>query len=273
TANLADRMDKRLKETKDIQKVAQEFAAEANMKPADMIKETPFIKPGDDVPGIGSSQQFEAVIAPLNNPGDVGDFTGVKGGFAIPTLIEKREPRIPEYDEVKTKVADALKLERAKQQLEQKANEFAASLKVATDVQAAGDRAGFETGADTGYKLGVPLGKAGTSAALDDAVFALKTGEFTKTPIQVGDNWVIVGMRERTEADLANFARQRDQLTQTMASERQNQVFDDYVAAVTKQMKQAGKIKIYNDVLLGMEEEEPVAAPPQTRRQIPLPTQ
>jgi peptidyl-prolyl cis-trans isomerase D len=270
-ATLATRAQSRLKETKDVQKVAQEIAAEANMKPAEMIKETPFIKPGDDVPGIGSSQQFEAVLAPLNNPGDIGELTGVKGGFAIPSLIEKREPRIPDFDEVKTKVAEAMKQERAKQQLEQKANELAAAINSAADVQTAGEKAGFEAASDSGYKLGAPLGKAATSPALDDAVYALKAGEVTKTPVKVGDNWVIVGVKSRTEADLAEFAKQRDQLTQTMVGERQTQVFDDYVAAVTQRLKQAGKIKIYTDVLNGMEEDEPVAAPA-PRPQIPIPT-
>ena len=89
-AKLAERAQSRLKETKDPQKVAQELAAEANMTPGDMVKETPFIKPGDDVPNIGSSQQFEAIIAPLNSPNEVGERTGVKGGFAIPMLIEER---------------------------------------------------------------------------------------------------------------------------------------------------------------------------------------
>jgi peptidyl-prolyl cis-trans isomerase D len=270
-SQLAQRAQALLKETKDVQKVAQEFATEANMKPADMIKETSFIKPGDDVPGIGASQQFEAAIEPLNNPGDVGQFTGVKGGFAIPVLIEKRDPRIPDFDEVKTKVADAVKLERAKSQLEQKAKELAASVNSAGELQAAGEKAGFEVASDSGYKLGSPLGKAGTSPALDDAIYALKAGEVTKTPTKVGDNWVVVGVKSRSEADLADFAKQREQLTQTMLGERQNQVFDDYIAAVTQRMKQAGKIKIYTDVLNGMEEDEPVAAPAR-RPQIPLPT-
>jgi parvulin-like peptidyl-prolyl isomerase len=116
------------------------------------------------------------------------------------------------------------------------------------------------------------MGKAGTSPALDDAVYALKTGEVTKTPVKAGDNWVIIGVKARTEPDLAEFAKQRLQLTQTMLGERQNQVFDDYVAAVPQRMKQAGKIKIYAEVLNSMEEDEPVAAPPQ-RPQLPIRTQ
>lgn len=81
---LAQRAAESLKKSHDAQKVAQELAAEANMKPADMVHETPYIKPGDDVPNIGSNQQFEKAIAPLNNPNDVGASVGIKNGFAIP---------------------------------------------------------------------------------------------------------------------------------------------------------------------------------------------
>lgn len=267
-ATLAERAQARLKETKDVQKVAQELAAEANMSPAEMVKETPFVKPGDDVPEIGSSQQFEAVVEPLSNPSDVGERTGVKGGFAVPMLLEKREPRIPDFEEVKTKVAQALKQERAKQQLEQKAKDLASSLSSPADVQAAGEKAGFKVATDSGFKLGSALGEEGTSPVLDEVIYALKTGELTKTPVKVGDNWVIVGVKLRTDADLADFANQRDQLKQTMQTERQSQVFDDYVAAVTQRMKQAGKIKIYTDVLNSMEEDEPAAEP--GRPQLPI---
>ena len=98
------------------------------MNAADMVRETAFVKPGDDVPDIGVNQQFEEAMEPLNNPNDIGEVIGVKGGFAIPMLVEKRDPRIPEFDEVKSKVADAIKQQRAKEQLEQKAKDLAASL-------------------------------------------------------------------------------------------------------------------------------------------------
>src|SRR6185369_10653997 len=63
---LAQKAHSRLQETKDAQKVAQELAPQANMTPAQMVRETPFIKPGDDVPDIGANQQFEQDIEALN---------------------------------------------------------------------------------------------------------------------------------------------------------------------------------------------------------------
>src|SRR5438067_9191210 len=125
-----------LKQTKDPQKVAQQFAAEANMSPADMVRETPFVKAGDDIPNIGSSQQFEEAIAPLNNPNDVGERVGIKDGFAVPILVEQKPPRIPEFDEVKDKVTHAVKDEKAKAMLEQKAKELAAGVKTPGDLKA-----------------------------------------------------------------------------------------------------------------------------------------
>lgn len=261
-AKLADRARARLKETKDPQKVAQELAAEANMTPAEMVKETPFIKPGDDVPNIGSSQQFEAVVEPLNNSGDVGEPTGVKGGFAIPMLVDKKEPRIPEFDEIKTKVAEAVKREKAKEQLDQAAKNIASSANSVADLKAAAEKAGFEVATDDAYKLGATLGKAGTSPALDEAIYALKTGEVTKTPLKVGDNWVVLGATNRKEADLAEFSQHRERLTETMLSAKQNQVFEDYIATAQRRMMQEGKIKIYQNVLASIEEAEPDSALP-----------
>lgn len=267
-AKLAERAQSRLKETKDPHKVAQELAAEANMKPAEMVRETPFVKPGDDVPEIGSSQQFEASIEPLNNPGDVGERTGIKGGFAIPMLVEKKEPRIPDFEEVKTKVAELVKQQRAKEQLEQKAKEVASSISSPADIKTAAEKAGLQSETEESYKLGGSLGEGETSPALDEAIYALKPGEVSKTPLKVGDSWIVLGLAKRQDADLAAFASQRADMTRSMLTERQNQLFEDYIAAVQRRMKQDGKIKIYQDVLANLDAAEPEVGPPS---QLPLP--
>src|SRR5206468_5835884 len=251
---IAQQAQDRLKETKDPQKVAQELAAQAKMTPAEMVRETPFVKPGDDVPNIGSSQQFEDAIAPLNNPNDIGERTGIKNGFAIPLLVEKRDPRIPDLDEVKDRVTKALKAERAKAQLEDKAKELIANAKTPGDLKAAAAKLGLEAKAEANYKLETPLGEAGSSVLLDDPLFAAKTGEVLKTPVFLNQNYLVIGVNSRTEADLTEFAKQRDSLMQSALTERKNQVFDDYLAALQNRMEQDGKITIYKEVLAGMKE-------------------
>ena len=265
-AQLAARAAERLKATKNPEVVAGELAAEANMNPADMVRETPFIKPGDDVPGIGSSPQFEQAVEPLNNQGDIGERTSIKGGFAIPVLVEKRDPRIPEFDEVKDKVTERARVERATSQLERAARELAASAASAADLKAAAERLGLAAQTSEAYKLSSPLGEAGTSPAADAAIFNLKAGEVTKTPIKIGDRWVVVGATKRTDADMAEFGKQRDELTRTALSSRRDQVFEDYITSTRKRLEADGKIKVYDDVLASIvDDEEPSLIPPTAR--------
>jgi peptidyl-prolyl cis-trans isomerase D len=259
---IAKKAQARLQETKDPQKVAQEFAAQANMSTADMVRETAYIKPGDDVPNIGVNQQFEQAVESLNNPNDVGEATGVKNGFAIPMLVDKKEPRIPDFDEVKSKIADAMKQQRAKEQIEQKAKDLVASVNSPDALKAAGEKEGFDAGLEEGFKLSSTLGKAGASTALDDLIYSLKDGEISKTPIKVENKWVIVGLVKRIEPDFTAFnAGERDRLKQQLVSSRENQVFEDYIGEVQQRMKRDGKIKIYDDVVARLDEAEPAAEP------------
>ena len=140
---LAARATERLRQEKDFQKVAQEFAAEANMNPADMVRETPHVVPGDDVPKIGANQEFEKAIESLNNPQDVGERTRITGGVAVPMLVDKKEPGLPEFDEVREKVVSAVKLERAKAQVEEIARTLSPSATSAADLKAPGKNSGL----------------------------------------------------------------------------------------------------------------------------------
>ncbi len=268
-AELAGRAAQRLKETKDAQKVAAELASDAAMSPAEMIKETPLIKPGDNVPDIGSSPQFEEAIKPLENVGDVGERIPVKNGFAIPLLVEKRDPRIPDFAEVKDKVGERVKAEQAKGRLEQAARDIANAANNPAGLKAAAEKYGLEVKTLEKYKTSQPLEGVGTSPAVGEAIFNLKEGEVTKTPVQVSDTWVIVGVTKRTDADLIEYNKQHEQLMQTALTSKRGDVYEDYIGAVRARYEREGKIKIYNDVLARVGDDEAEAAPPPMPRGFP----
>ncbi|MBA3240970.1 MAG: peptidyl-prolyl cis-trans isomerase [Acidobacteria bacterium] len=260
---LAQKAVERLKESKDFQKVAQELAPEANMTAAEMVKETPFVKPGDDVPEIGSSPQFEEAVKPLEEQGQVGDRVGVKNGFAVPMLVEKRDPRIPDFDEVRERVLDSFRNERAGQQLEQTARELAANSGSPDALKAAAEKLGLKAETDEAFRLGRPLGTLGADPSVDEAVYGLKAGEVTKNALKVGDSWAVVGVTSRKDADLAEFGKQREQLLERALGERRTQVFDEYVATIRRRLEEAGQIKINKDVLARSDDagETPTALP------------
>lgn len=269
---VAQKAQERLKESHDVAKTAQEFAAEANMSPAEMTKETGFIKPGDDVPDIGSSPQFEEAIAPLEEPNQVGDRVGVKNGFAIPMLAEKRDPRVPEFDEVKDKVATDLKRSRAGEQLEQIARDLASNSGNPEALKAAAEKLGLKPQDEEGFHLGRPLGSAGADPALDSAVYALKAGETTKTPVKVGETWVVLGVKKRDDAKTEDFEKRKSELVERAVNERREQVFDDFLTSARRRLEEQGDIKINRDTLAQLEEAEAPAAIPQ-RPPITIPPQ
>lgn len=251
-ADLAQKIAEDLKQTKDVQKTAQTFAAQANSSAAEMVRETPFVKQGDEVPNIGISPQFEEGIATLQNQGDVGEKIPVKEGFAVPILVDKREPREATFEDVSAQIAEAYKQDAARKQIEQTAKDIAAGSNAASALAAAAQSKGLKTQDAKGFVLGSPLGQganAATSEELENAIYALKPGEVTKTPIKVGDNWYIVGATNRTEADMNNFAKERDQLLESMLAQKRGEVFSDYLSDIRRRMETEGKIKIYKDAL------------------------
>ena len=184
-------------------------------------------------------------------------------------LVDQKPPRIPDFDEVKDKVVKAVKDEKANNQLEQKAKDLIAAAKTPGELKAAAERMGLEAKAEANYKLSTPLGEAGSSVLIDDPLYAAKTGDVLQTPIFLNQNYLVIGVNKKTDADLTEFAKQRESLMQQALTERKNQVFEDYLTAVKTRMEQAGNIKIYKDVFDTIQGDEPEALP-QRRPQLPI---
>ncbi|MGI8410617.1 MAG: SurA N-terminal domain-containing protein [Pyrinomonadaceae bacterium] len=264
-AELAQKVAESLKQTKDVQMTAAEFAGEANMSVAEMVRETGYVKPGDDVENVGVSPQFEEGIGSLQNQNDVGEKIPVQNGFAIPLLADKKEPRDSEFDEVKSQIVEVVKLEKARAQVEEIAKQITAGAGSAGNLAAAAQSKGLKLQEQRSFLLGSPLGQgpsASTNKALEDAVYAMREGEVTKTPILLGDNWYIVGVNNREDANMEEFAKQRDTLLEQKLLQKRGEVFSDYLAATRQKMEADGDIKIYEDAVAKLDEPElPVGDP------------
>ena len=227
-----------------------------------MVKETAYVKPGDDVPNIGVSPQFEEGIASLEAANDVGEKTPIQNGFAIPMLADKKEPRDAEFDEVKSQIIEVVKIEKARSQVEEIAKAIASGAANAGALAAAATAKGMTAKDQKSFILGSPLGEgptAGTSEELENAVYAMKAGDVTKTPLKVGDNWYIVGATNRTDANMTDFAKQRSGLIEQMLSKKRADVFSDYLAATKQKMEASGSIKVYKEALDKIDEPLPGA--------------
>jgi peptidyl-prolyl cis-trans isomerase D len=251
-AELAQKVVDSLKETKDPLLTAQTFATQANMAAADMVRETAYVKPGDDVPNIGVSSQFETGIEPLAAIGDVGEKTPIPNGFAVPILVDRKEPRDAELAEVRDKIVDIVKLEKARTQVEEIAKSIAAGAASPEALSTVATAAGMSAKDKNDFILGSPLGEgptAGTDKALEDTLYAMKVGDVTKTPLKVGDNWYVVGVKSRQDANMEEFAKQRSDLMTQILDAKRGQVFSEFLSSTRYRMEQDGSITIDKDAL------------------------
>lgn len=257
TAELASKVTETLRQNKDVEATAKQYAGEANMAVTDMVRETAYVVPGDDVPNVGVSPQFEDGISMLVNPQDVGEKIPVQNGFAIPMLVDKKDPRDAEFSEVKDKLVDVVKLEKARAQIAEVANQIASGATSPGELASLASSKGLKAEESKGFILGSPLGTgtaATTNEALEDAIYGLKAGEVTKSPIQIGESYYIVGVTNREEANMEEFAKQRSSLMEQMAAAKKNEVFTEYLAAARRRLEESSAIVIYEDAVKKLDE-------------------
>lgn len=274
-ATLAGRAAEELKKSRDVKAVAEKFVGEANSAVADMVRETGYVKPGDDVENLGTSQDFERGIEALGKANDVGEKIPVPGGFAIPLLVDIKQPRDAELAEVKDKVTEAYKVSKAREQLEAAAKAVAEGAGSSSGLAAAASGRNFKVLEAKDFTLGTPLGEgpnATTSEALETAVYALKAGEVTKEPIKIGENYLIVGVNSREDASTEDYAKERDQLAEQMLNESRGRVYSDYLAAVQQKYESSKMITINKEAIAQIDnfnQQNAPSAPPVPPQGIP----
>ena len=132
------------------------------------------------------------------------------------------------------------------------AKDIAAGANDPAGLAAAAKARGLEAKDQKSYILGSPLGEGatgGTTEEMENAIYAMKSGSVSKTPFKLGDNWVVVGVTNRTDANMTDFAKQRSSLMEQMLTEKRSNVFNDYMEALRRKMETDGSIKVYKDVL------------------------
>ncbi len=92
------------------------------------------------------------------------------------TVTGRQDAYVPKLDEVKTRVSDDVKLEKAAELVKQRASALATELKNAKDFAAAAKRAGLEVKTTELIARGAAVPDLGISEAVDAAAFSLPQG-------------------------------------------------------------------------------------------------
>jgi peptidyl-prolyl cis-trans isomerase D len=160
--------------------------------------------------------------------------------------VAKVEPaRTPSFDEIKDRVATEFKNQRAGDMLRRKVQELADRAHAEHDLGKAAKEAGasFKTSDLVSRTQQVPeIGSLSGPAA---AAFTMKQGEISG-PINLGTSQAVLQIVERQEpsATDADFAKQRDQLRERLASQKRQEVLTLFVTDLNTRLEKEGKVKI-----------------------------
>ena len=246
--NIANQAAQRLKETKDPQTVVAEINKPRSVEVAS-VRETPFFAANDTVPEMSGAFELQTAVFELQNPGDIGDPVNIQGGFAVPQYVEKRDPHDPTFEEVRAKVEQRYRDDRAKQLALERARQIGQA-KSPDEMKKIADSLGVKVDERSGISENDTFGPL-TSDEERTPIYKLQRGQVTTEPIKTdNDHYVVAIMLDRKDADLGEaFQKEKKSLEQRLLDEKRNVYFSTYLAELQQKLKAEGKIKVYQSRL------------------------
>ena len=215
------------------------IAAERKMQ----VTETGLILLAEPIQGIGSQPELSGRLFGMKE-GDVTPAMRVSTGWVFGTVTGRQDPYIPKLDEVKTRVADDVKQEKAAAMAKDRAASIAAELKSAKDFAAAVKRAGLEMKSTELGARGSAIPDLGISDSIDNVAFALPQGGVSDA-ITTPTGTAIIRVTEKVNVTDAELESGKDQMRDELVNARRDKFFGAYM----QKAKQSLKITMREDTL------------------------
>jgi peptidyl-prolyl cis-trans isomerase D len=229
---MADRSDSAARAKADEVKAplmaAKDFVAQAKTLALEPREAT--LARGEAIEGIGREPQLEEAVFSLT-VGGVSAPLKTRVGYAIIKVVEQMPAGVPPLAEMKPRVVDALKRERAEAQAMERAKSLSTSLAKGGDFVAAAKAAGLSTGELPWFsRAEPPKERGGLPGGVLMAALQTATGQMAE-PVKAGTVVYVVKTLERQPADPQDFDKQRADLEKQLLEQKRSQVWEAWVRA------------------------------------------
>jgi len=206
------------------------------------VVNTDFVSKSDVLPGIGTNPQFmdEVFSAPEKGGPELAQLSQ---GYAVYEVEAIKPPATPTFEEIRTRVENEFKNERANALLSQKTQELSDRAKAEHDLK----RAAKELGATLkNSDFVLPTGQVPDIGAMSgpaSVVFTMKPGEISG-PVTAGTNGVVIALLELQAPNEQDFAAKKDEIRESLLQNKKGELFEMFVSNLRQQMQKAGKIQV-----------------------------
>jgi peptidyl-prolyl cis-trans isomerase D len=171
------------------------------------------------------------------------DLAAVPQGFAVFQLLAVRPQSTPIFEEIRTKIEDQFKNERANILLSQKTQELADRAKAAHDLKKAAKELGATVKTSDFVAPDGQVPDIGSLTGPASVAFTMKPGDISG-PINSGNDGIVIALLESQAPSDADFAAKRDQIKESLLQGKQQELFGLFITNLRDQMEKSGKIKI-----------------------------
>ena len=206
------------------------------------VVNTDFISRADVLPGIGVTPQFMDAVFTAREKAPP-DLAQLSQGSVVFEVLGVRPPATPAFEEIRTRVENEFKNERASILLAQKTQELSDRAKAEHDLK----RAARELGATLKTSdFVLPDGQVpdvGSMTGQAAVAFTMKPGEISG-PIATGSNGVVLSVLEKQEPTEQDFAARKDQIRDGLLQSKKQDLFGLFLTSLRQQMEKSGTIRI-----------------------------
>lgn len=232
---IAKSLEGTMKSAADLDRVARERSLN--------VVETGPIQQHEPIQGLGQQPELATRLFQMQE-GEVTPAMRVATGWAFGTVTGRQDAYVPQFAEVRARVSDDLRQEKAAELVKQRGAQVAADLKTAKDFAAAVKRHNLEVKTTELLARGSAIPDLGISDAVDAAAFSLPQGGVSDA-ISTPTGTAVVRVVERVDVTDAEIEQGKDAMRDELVNQRRDRFFGAYM----EKAKAALRIEIRDDVL------------------------
>jgi len=163
-------------------------------------------------------------------------------GYVVLSLKQVLPAHQGMLEEVRDKVIDALKQEKSVDLARSKAEDLSKRVKAGEKFAAVAKALGLDPKMSEDFSRAGSVPNVGSGKQLS-AAFNMKVGDVS-APLPLGSNWVVYRVESKTAANMADFDKQKKELTDQVLNEKRALAYEAFRSGLEERLKQEGKLKL-----------------------------
>ncbi len=210
------------------------------------VSETRPVSATDPLLELANSQEARDAIFRLK-PDEVNLPVRTDRGYVVLSVKSVQAAHLGSLEEVRERVITDLKRQKSTELAKSKADELSRRVKAGEKFDSAAKALGLEpkTSDSIARDGSIPGAASGKQVG---AAFSLKAGDVAP-PLNLGQNWFVYRVAEKTEANPAEFDKQKKQLTETVLQSKRKLAFEAFQTGLDSRLKQNGTLKLMPEKL------------------------